>query len=98
MIFSFSNTFQKLACSPSVDRNDMVNTLEDAIKNAGIETELRNIVFHMVRNKCKPEEKPSQISVVSGTNLKKTLLIASLLVADTILRALLIYLALNVLY
>lgn len=56
---------QKLACSPNVDRNDMINTLEDAIKNNGIETDIRNIVFHLVRNKFKPEEKPSQTSVVS---------------------------------
>ncbi|TMW53720.1 hypothetical protein DOY81_001188 [Sarcophaga bullata] len=54
---------QKLACSPNVDRNDMVNTLEEAIKNAGLETELRNIVYHMVRNKSKTEDKPSQISI-----------------------------------
>uniref|UniRef100_A0A1I8MLL5 Rab-GAP TBC domain-containing protein n=1 Tax=Musca domestica TaxID=7370 RepID=A0A1I8MLL5_MUSDO len=54
---------QKLVCSPSVDRNDMCNTLEEAIKNAGLETEIRNIIFHLVRSKLKPEEKPSQINI-----------------------------------
>ncbi|XP_075170490.1 uncharacterized protein LOC142242859 [Haematobia irritans] len=56
---------QKLVCSPSVDRNDMCNTLEEAIKNAGLETEIRNIIFHLVRSRLKPEEKPSQINIVS---------------------------------
>ncbi|XP_065357666.1 TBC1 domain family member 19 isoform X2 [Calliphora vicina] len=58
---------QKLVCSPSVDRNDMCNTLEDAIKNAGIETDIRNIIFHLVRSKLKPEEK------VSHTNMNDPL-------------------------
>lgn len=43
----------------------MCNTLEEAIKNAGLETEIRNIIFHLVRSKLKPEEKPSQINIVS---------------------------------
>ncbi|XP_013110989.1 TBC1 domain family member 19 isoform X1 [Stomoxys calcitrans] len=54
---------QKLVCSPAVDRNDMCNTLEEAIKSAGLETEIRNIIFHLVRSKLKPEEKPSQINI-----------------------------------
>lgn len=43
----------------------MCNTLEEAIKNAGLETEIRNIIFHLVRSKLKPEEKPSQINIVN---------------------------------
>ncbi|XP_046812263.1 TBC1 domain family member 19 isoform X1 [Lucilia cuprina] len=54
---------QKLVCSPSVDRNDMCNTLEEAIKSAGIETDIRNIIFHLVRSKLKPEDKVHQTNV-----------------------------------
>lgn len=62
-----------MVCSPSVDRNDMCNTLEEAIKNAGIETDIRNIIFHLVRSKLKPEEKGSQTSImVNLTNISDT--------------------------
>ncbi|XP_022220895.1 TBC1 domain family member 19 [Drosophila obscura] len=47
---------QRLACSPNVDPIDMRNTLEEAIKGAGLETEIRNIVYNLVRSRlCKPE-------------------------------------------
>ncbi|EDX03800.1 TBC1 domain family member 19 isoform X1 [Drosophila simulans] len=42
---------QKLVCNPSVDTHDMRNTLEDAIKSAGLETEIRNIVYNLVRTR-----------------------------------------------
>lgn len=41
---------QKLACSPDVDKDDMKSTLQTAIKNTGLETEIRNIVYHLIRS------------------------------------------------
>lgn len=45
---------KKLVCSPDVDKVDMKRTLEQAIKTNGLETEIRNIVYHLLRasNKC----------------------------------------------
>ncbi|XP_014089062.1 TBC1 domain family member 19 isoform X1 [Bactrocera oleae] len=51
---------QILACSPGVDKNDLRNTLEDAIKSTGLETEIRNIVFHLVRNTLGTEPKSEE--------------------------------------
>lgn len=49
---------QQLVCNPAVDTHDMRNTLEDAIKGAGLETEIRNIVYNLVRSRLtRPEEK-----------------------------------------
>lgn len=42
---------QRLVASPSVDKNDMRNTLEDAIKAAGLETEIRNMIYNLVRSR-----------------------------------------------
>lgn len=44
---------QGLACQPTVDKNDLRNSLEDAIKSTGLDTELRNIIFHLVRTTIK---------------------------------------------
>lgn len=46
---------QKLACSPDVDKDDMKTTLEAAIKNTGLEIEIRNIIYHLIRSSIKPE-------------------------------------------
>lgn len=45
---------KKLVCSPDVDKIDMKRTLEQAIKANGLETEIRNITYHLLRasNKC----------------------------------------------
>lgn len=45
---------KKLVCSPDVDKIDMKRTLEQAIKTNGLETDIRNIVFQLLRasNKC----------------------------------------------
>ncbi|EDS33299.1 TBC1 domain family member 19 [Culex quinquefasciatus] len=51
--------FQKLACSPEVDKDDMKHTLEAAIKANGLETEIRNVIYHLIRNSLKPEPKAS---------------------------------------
>ncbi|XP_055639366.1 TBC1 domain family member 19 isoform X2 [Toxorhynchites rutilus septentrionalis] len=50
---------QKLACSPEVDKDDMKHTLEAAIKSNGLETEIRNVIYHLIRNSLKSEAKPT---------------------------------------
>lgn len=50
-------TVQKLACSPEVDKDDMKVSLEAAIKENGLETDIRNIVFHLIRSQVKQEIK-----------------------------------------
>lgn len=49
---------QKLACSPDVDKDDMKTTLEAAIKSTGLEIEIRNIIYHLIRSSIKPECHP----------------------------------------
>lgn len=50
---------KKLVCSPDVDKDDMKRTLEIAIKSSGLETDIRNVVFHLLRGsgatKCEPK-------------------------------------------
>ncbi|XP_030383303.1 TBC1 domain family member 19 [Scaptodrosophila lebanonensis] len=51
---------QRLVCTPNVDKNEMRATLETAIKTAGLETEIRNIIFNLVRTRLgKPQDKAS---------------------------------------
>ncbi|XP_058450696.1 TBC1 domain family member 19 isoform X4 [Malaya genurostris] len=50
---------QKLACSPEVDKDDMRHTLEAAIKSNGLETEIRNVIYHQIRNSLKNDSKPT---------------------------------------
>lgn len=50
---------QKLACSPDVDKDDMKTSLEAAIKSTGLEIEIRNIIYHLIRCSIKPECQPS---------------------------------------
>lgn len=50
-------SLQKLACSPEVCKDDMKHTLEVAMKRNGLETEIRNIVFHLIRTSIKNEVK-----------------------------------------
>lgn len=54
---------QKLVCTADVDKDDIKNTLESVMRDKGIETEIRNIVFHLVRNSIKSEIKASLQSV-----------------------------------
>lgn len=49
--------WQKLVCSPDVDKCDMKRTLEQAIKANGLETEIRNMVFHLLRASNKTDTK-----------------------------------------
>lgn len=58
-----SKFFQKLACSPEVCKDDMKHTLELAMKRNGLETEIRNIVFHLIRTSIKNEVKLSMQTV-----------------------------------
>ncbi|CAO1340765.1 unnamed protein product [Diamesa hyperborea] len=55
-------TVQKLACSPDVSKDDMKHTLEHAMKKNGLETEIRNIVFHLIRTSIKNEVKTTMLS------------------------------------
>lgn len=54
---------QKLACSPEVCKDDMKHTLEQAMKRNGLETEIRNIVFHLIRTSIKNEVKLTMLTV-----------------------------------
>lgn len=47
---------QKLACSPAVDKDDMRTTLEAAIKGTGLEIEIRNIIYHLIRSSIRPAD------------------------------------------
>lgn len=42
-----------------MDKDDLKNTLESAIKANGLETEIRNIIFHLIRSSIKTENKNS---------------------------------------
>ncbi|KAL9923132.1 TBC1 domain family member 19 isoform X1 [Glossina fuscipes] len=44
---------QKLACNPNVDKNDMRQSLEEAIRESGLETEIRNLIFQLIRTNLK---------------------------------------------
>lgn len=41
---------QKLVSSPNVKKDDFKTTLLESMKKTGMETELRNTVFHWVRS------------------------------------------------
>lgn len=56
-IISFAKKKQKLVCSPDVDKFDMKRTMEQAIKANGLETEIRNIVYHLLRASNKTDTK-----------------------------------------
>lgn len=53
-------------CTPNVDKNDMRTTLEDAIRATGLEIEIRNILFHLIRSSVKSELKASIQPVIQG--------------------------------
>lgn len=62
MMKIYGNIFkmvQKLACSPDVDKDDMKATLGAAIKMTGLEIEVRNIVFHLLRASTKADIRPT---------------------------------------
>lgn len=49
-------------CVPEVDKDDMKKTLETVIKTSGLETEIRNIIYHLVRSNGKVDTKPGGTS------------------------------------
>lgn len=55
-------TVQRLVCSPSVDKHNMKTTLETAIKANGLETEIRNIVYHQIRSTIKTELRTTMVA------------------------------------
>lgn len=63
MYVHIKTKLQKLACTPEVDKNNMKGTLEVAIRSNGLETEIRDIVYHLIRNSVKTELKNSMASV-----------------------------------
>lgn len=54
---------KKLVCSPEVQKIDMKRTLEHAIKANGLETEIRNMVFYLLRTLTKTDPKTPVLCV-----------------------------------
>ncbi|XP_026748243.2 TBC1 domain family member 19 [Galleria mellonella] len=50
---SFYSDIQKLVSSPNVKKEDFKQTLQQAMKEKGLDTKLRNTVFHWVRTQSK---------------------------------------------
>ncbi|CAH4036142.1 TBC1 domain family member 19 [Pieris brassicae] len=50
---SFYSDVQKLVSSPNVKKEDFKHTLQQAMKEKGLDTKLRNTVFHWVRSQNK---------------------------------------------
>lgn len=63
MDYSLPFLYQKIACSPSVDKNFMEESIEQAIKNDGLETEIKNIVFHHLRDRHLHETKTNGVRI-----------------------------------
>lgn len=55
MYTNLYETVQRLASSPEVDRDNLKRSLELAIRATGLETEIRNIVFHQIRSSVNSE-------------------------------------------
>lgn len=52
-----------MACSPEVDKHEMKSTLDAAIKFHGLDTDIRNIVYHLIRKSSKAEPRISSVVV-----------------------------------
>lgn len=52
----------------------MKRTLEEAIKSKGLETEIKNIIYHLIRNTIKSDGKSSTQSVLLFSELWKIFL------------------------
>ncbi|XP_072941628.1 TBC1 domain family member 19 isoform X2 [Epargyreus clarus] len=50
---SFYSDIQKLVSSPNVKKEDFKQTLQQAMKDKGLDTKLRNTIFHWVRTQSK---------------------------------------------
>ncbi|XP_026326690.1 TBC1 domain family member 19 [Hyposmocoma kahamanoa] len=53
---SFYSDVQKMVCSPNVKKEDFKQTLQQAMKEKGLDTKLRNTVFHWVRTQTKQND------------------------------------------
>ncbi|CAH2092388.1 unnamed protein product [Euphydryas editha] len=62
---SFYSDVQKLVSSPNVKKDDFKQTLQQAMKEKGLDTKLRNTVFHWIRTQSK------QIKLDPLTSLSK---------------------------
>lgn len=54
LCFFFLFFSQRLVASPAVDKDDFKNSLIAALKDNGLETEIRNTVFHWARSRVLP--------------------------------------------
>ncbi|XP_035728237.1 TBC1 domain family member 19-like [Vespa mandarinia] len=59
---SLYNEIQRLVASTVVKKNDFENTLIDALKVNGLETQLRNTVFHWARSQDSLRSKPIHLT------------------------------------
>ncbi|KAG4073830.1 hypothetical protein HA402_014035 [Bradysia odoriphaga] len=55
-------TVQKLVCSPDVNKDNIKSTLQVAILANGLDTDIRNIVYHLIRSTLKNEFKSTGLS------------------------------------
>lgn len=67
------NEIQRIVALPIVDKDDFKNSLVTALKNNGLETEIRNTVFHWARSRGSLHSRSvSHIQVADLSYLKKT--------------------------
>ncbi|XP_067206864.1 TBC1 domain family member 19 isoform X2 [Linepithema humile] len=67
------NEIQRLVASPVVDKDDFKNSLVTALKNNGLETEIRNTVFHWARSRSSLHSRSvPHIQITDLSYLKKT--------------------------
>ncbi|XP_050454907.1 TBC1 domain family member 19 [Cataglyphis hispanica] len=67
------NEIQRIVTLPIVDKDDFKNSLVTALKNNGLETEIRNTVFHWTRSRGSLHSRSvSHIQVADLSYLKKT--------------------------
>lgn len=59
---SLYETVQRLVCQPIVDKHNLKSTLESAIRSNGLEMEIRDIVYHQIRNSVRAELKNSMLA------------------------------------
>ncbi|XP_014485954.1 PREDICTED: TBC1 domain family member 19 isoform X2 [Dinoponera quadriceps] len=66
------NEIQKLVASPAVNKEDFKNSLVTALKSNGVETEIRNTVFHWIRSQSSlHSQSASHIEAADLSYLKK---------------------------
>ncbi|KAJ2950414.1 hypothetical protein O0L34_g8656 [Tuta absoluta] len=69
---TFYSDVQKLVCSPNVNKEDFKQTLQQAMKEKGLDTKLRNTVYHWVRTQSKHNKHdPLTCLIKAGTQWEK---------------------------